>query len=169
MNSSSDHHNCLAQTLEQLDDSYLQLVSALEDLSKDDLEKIATPHQLSEDGPGTERGALLGEVWNVGAVLDAFRLQLRDPSKTINSENLLVPNRPRYMNTLGLSITWIQQTKVALDVQLKALSEDQLSRTYVVAGGIGLSLKQSLIALADIHVQCKARVTEFDTIVKDIC
>ena len=69
----------------------------------------------------------------------------------------------------ALSITWIQQTKVALDVQLKALSEDQLSRTYVVAGGIGLSLKQSLIALADIHVQCKARVTEFDTIVKDIC
>ena len=169
MNSSSDCHNCLAQTLEQLDDSHLQLVSALEDLSKDDLEKIATAHQLSEDGSGTERGALLGEVWNVGAVLDAFRLQLRDPSKTINSENLLVPNRPGYMNTLGLSITWIQQAKAALDVQLKAISDDQLSRTYMVAGGIGLSLKQSLIALADIHVQCKDRVTEFDTIVKDIC
>ena len=168
MNSSSDCHNCLAQTLEQLDDSHLQLVSALGDLSKDDLE-IVIPHQLSEDGPGTERGALLGEVWNVGAIIDAFRLQLRDPSKAIISDNLLVPDRPRYVNTLCLSITWIQQTKVALDVQLKALSEDQLSRTYVVAGGIGLSLKQSLIALADIHVQCKARVTEFDTIVKDIC
>ena len=71
MNSSSDCHNCLAQTLEQLDDSHLQLVSALGDLSKDDLE-IVIPHQMSEDGPGTERSALLGEVWNVGAIIDAF-------------------------------------------------------------------------------------------------